>query len=236
MAVTPEAMMPVTHVVGISGSVSHGATALKSPVFEFKGRYFSGDPDSPPSQTHELTEIENYEERGLLTLFAKPVPRKQGHVILYAHADFLQPSGDTCKFKKSEWGPLVQDQRLGAHYAYIPLDDARDLLSKWGALLLADAQQHLMLGHFQRTKDSATRAYFCVERRSSPDLMKAHAYVAAARLGLNQQIRGVLRDVKVSGGNMEEVRNTAQTLFERASSLLRFQQDPHQRFSYAFAA
>jgi len=186
------------NVVGFSGSVSEGATAIKSPVFEIDGRYFSGDPDAPPPRIHTYgrEQIEEYQERGLLSLVSDRRHRAPGYVFIYAQASFLHPTPDaydlTCELDTLWW-----DKRLGAYCDYMHRDRAVALLGRWGEVLLSHAKRTFKESNFLEAKESAMRARFGATREHLELRKEAHCYVAAARLGLDQEIHGVIRNVAI---------------------------------------
>lgn len=192
------------NVVGFSGSVSEGATAIKSPVFELDGRYFSGDPDAPlPSiHTYGREQIEEYQERGLLSLVSERRHRAPGYVFIYAQASFLRPSPDaydlTCELDTLWW-----DKRLGAYCDYMHRDRAITLLGRWAEALLSHAKSKFEESSFLEAKESAMRARFGATREHLELRKKAHCYVAAARLGLGQEIHGVIRNVAIDFSKAE---------------------------------
>jgi hypothetical protein len=228
-------------VVGFSGSVSAGAAAIKSPVFEIDNRYFSGDPDSPPprTQTYDRFQIESYRERGLLSLASEKRRRARDHVFIYAHALFVHPSPDAYDLT-SELRTLWWDERLGAFCDYMHRDRAIALLGSWAKSLLAYAKEKFSQSRFLQTKESAMRARFGATREH-PELRKeAHCYVAAARLGLGQEIHGVIRNVAIDFSRVEadQIERRARGLFEKAQSwerpaLAHYQQ---RRFTNRFAS
>jgi hypothetical protein len=227
--------------VGFSGSVSAGAAAIKSPVFEIDGRYFSGDPDVPPPRTHtyDRGQIEEYRERGLLSLVSEKRRRIRDHVFIYAQALFVHPSPDAYDLT-SELRTLWWDERLGAFCDYMHRDRAISLLGSWGKSLLSDAKEKFNQSRFLEAKESAMRARFGATREH-PELRKeAHCYVAAARLGLGQEIHGVIRNVAIdfSKEEADQIEHRARGLFDKArswksSALAGYQQ---RRFTNRFAS
>lgn len=236
---TPE---QVVYVVGFSGSVSEGAAAIKSPVFEIDGRCFSGDPDAPPRVTHDWAEIEEYRQRGLLSLITEKRRREPDHVFLYAHPSFLYPSRDAYDLTPVR-GTLDWDKRLEAFYDYMHRDRAVALLGRWGEILLEDAKESFAGGRFQRAKESAMRARFGATREHPEARREAHCYVAAARLGLGEDIYGVLRSVAVDSSREDarKVELKARGLFDRfrrwrSGGRLPIPDYPEARFSLQVAS
>ena len=219
-AAPEEASHDSIHVVGFSGSVSVGAAAIKSPVFEIAGRYFSGDPDAPPpkSHTYDRDQIEEYRERGLVSLISEDrrQPRSPGHVYIYAQALFIRPSEAACDLS-SELFPLQWDERLGAHCAYMDRKHALALLEHWGRVLLSYAEEKLYESSFEAARDAAMRARFGATLEHPELLKKAHCFVAAARLGLGEDIRGVIQHAAVdfSREEADRVERRAHELFRR---------------------
>lgn len=208
------ATRPTVSVVGFSGSVSEGAAAIKAPVFEIDGRFFSGDPESPPSMTYGPEQIEEFHQRGLLSLVAEKQPRIPGYVFLYAHESFLRPSEDSFDLMPF-LGGLRQEKELRAYCDYMRRDRAMALLEEWAQYLLGDAQKALGEGIPLRSKESAMRARFGATREHPTLRERAHLYVAAARLALGESIYGVIRNVALESSEKE-----AAALRDRARGLV----------------
>jgi len=148
--------------------------------------------------------VDDYVQRGLLSLIEKPLEPIDGGLILYADRQFMEPPGDRWRLETSTLG---WDEKLGAWVIYEERSRALGRLARWGRALIKDAQQRLRAAaklpiesagaDVERALDDGRRARFCAPPPENRDVREdAFACWAGAWLLQGRPIDALLRDAR----------------------------------------
>lgn len=204
-------------VVGFLGLPTEGAAGVKPPLVRTAdGLFRSADGRCAAPDLAQLV------EEGMATPLPREIPYQKGHVVLYAHRDFLAPVGANRLHLVAD--DLDLDRESGLRVGYLAQQTALARMALWGRDLVVDAQRHLQGKpsdqDIARAVDSAQRARFAAPGSSNPGLRRQLFVLLAAGFALQgRNVERVLRDARRDGFDeeaLDDIRRDARARAEGA--------------------